>query len=60
MSGEGAEGEGDRERERQRERERERESQAVSLPSTEPKTGLNPMTLGSQPELKSRVKHSAD
>ena len=35
------------ERGRQRERERERESQPGFTLSTEPKVGLDPMTLGS-------------
>ena len=37
------------------ERERERESQARSMLSMEPSVGLDPMALGSCPELKSRV-----
>ena len=66
--GRGAEGEGQRERGRggggggggERERERERESYAGSTLSMEPDAGLDPMTLGSWPELKSRVGHSND
>ena len=55
-----------RERERERERERMRKgaeeeeikSQADSLQSTEPDTGLDPTTMRSRPEPKSRVGHS--
>ena len=36
-----------RKRETERDRHRERESQAGSMPSLEPDSGLNPMTLGS-------------
>ena len=42
---------------RRRERGRERESQAVSMLSMEPNTGLSPTTPGSRPEPKSRVRH---
>jgi len=38
--------------ERQRERETEAEGEAGSPRSREPDAGLNPRTLGSQPELK--------
>ena len=44
----------------QRERERERESQTGSTLSMETDVGLHPTTLGSQPELKSRFKHSTN
>ena len=37
-------------------REKERESQADTTPSTEPDVGIDLMTLGSQPELQSRVR----
>ena len=57
-------------REREREREREcmsgeqgkgkRESQAGSMLSAEPNLGLNPTTLGSLLEPKSRIEHSTD
>ena len=55
-----------REREREREGGRERgrywegESQAGFTFGAEPDTGLNPTTLGSQPQLKSRVRRSTD
>ena len=39
-------------------RERERESQAGSVLSAESDVGLDLMTLGSQPEPTSRVRHS--
>ena len=45
---------------RGREREREREPQAGSTLSTDPNRGLDPMTLGSWPESKSRVRHSTN
>ena len=38
--------------------EKERESQAGPMLRTQPDSGLNPTTLGSWPELKSRVRHS--
>ena len=41
------EGMREREREIETERQRQRESQADSMLSTEPETGLDPMTLGS-------------
>ena len=41
-------------------RERKRESQAGSMLSTDPGTRLDPMTLGSLPEPKSRIGHSTD
>ena len=48
-------------RESGRERgKRGRESQAGSMLSAEPDRGLSPGTLGSWPELKSRVRHSTD
>ena len=45
---------------REGQRERETESQADSLLSTEPATGLDPTTLRSWPEPKSRVSHLTD
>ena len=41
-------------------RERIPSRQAGSMLSAEPDAGLDLMTLGSLPELKSRVKHSTD
>ena len=41
----------------QREREGERESQAVSIPSAEPDSGLDLMTVRSCPGPKSKVRH---
>ena len=38
----------------------QRESQAGYMLSVEPDLGLDPTTLGSWPELKSRVGHSTD
>ena len=38
------------------ERERERDSQVGSTPSTEPDAGLDPTTVRSLPEPKSRVR----
>ena len=51
---------------REREQERDREGVGGRIPSrlrvvsTEPYVGLDPRTVGSQPELKSRAGHSAD
>ena len=42
-------------REGGREKERERESQAGSIPSIEPDAGLDPTTVRSSPEPKSRI-----
>ena len=41
-------------------RERERERILSSTLSVDPNVGLDPTTLGSQPEPKSRVGHSND
>ena len=49
-----------KETEAERERERERESQTGSMLSMELYLGLNPTTLGLQPEWKSRVRLSPD
>ena len=49
-----------RECEQERGAEGERESQAGSTLSAEPNVGHDPLTLGSQPELKSRVGHSPE
>ena len=46
--------------ERERERERERESHIGFMLSMEPNMSLDTRILGSWPEPKSRVKHSAD
>lgn len=40
--------------------EREREERWISPLSEESELGLNPMTLSSQPEMKSRVEHSTN
>ena len=52
--------EGDKDWERERERERERESWTGSMLIVEPDLGLDPTTLGSWLELKSRVGCSPD
>lgn len=46
--------------EAEREGAKERESQVGSVFSMELDMGLNPMTLGSQPEMKPRLGHSTD
>ena len=46
---------GEGQKEREKERERERESQAGSMLHIEPNKGLDSTTLGSRPELKSRL-----
>ena len=47
-------------RAREKDRWRERESQAGSMLSPEPNSGLNPTILGLWPELKSKFRHSTD